>query len=176
MTSHTDNNGNSNDNTGDLNALFTGLNAPSVTSEIEQVRYGVRIGDIGLLVPEGAFSEVVVNKGVYPLPNTQPWLLGILNDHGDMVPVYDIARLLGIDVPSGKKDALLIVDQRGYAAAIRVREYPRAVRGFEAEAQLPEIPAALDGYVDRAYRAGDEVWLDFRHRDFFTSLKAIVAL
>ncbi len=142
----------------------------------EVVRYGVRFGGIGLLVPEATFSEVVVKKDVYPLPNTQPWLQGILNDHGDMVPVYDLPLFFGMDLLDARRDILLIIDQREYAVAIRVPEYPKAVRGgTEAGDAVQEgIPEPLREYVSKVYQANGERWIDFRHRDFFMSLKALV--
>ncbi len=148
--------------------------ASVATEQTEAVRYGVRFGEIGLLLPEAVFSEVVVKKEVYPLPNTSPWLLGILNDHGDMVPVYDLPLLFGLDSSGTKKNALLLIDQREYAVAIRISEYPKAVRGFEESEQATAIPDLLRAFVSTAYLAEGESWVDFRHRDFFMSLKSLV--
>ena len=147
---------------------------PDSAPEQEHVRYGVRFGEFGLLVPDAVFSEVVVKKEVYPLPNTQPWLQGIINDHGDMVPVYDLSLLFGLDSSAGKKNALLIIDQREHAAAIRVPEYPKAVRGGVEIATVGNLPEPLKGHVEKVYQAGGETWIDFRHRAFFMSLKALV--
>ncbi len=160
---------------GAVTEVLLGTPAEAAPREGE-VRYGFRVGELGLLVPRATFSEVVVDRPVYPLPNTQPWLEGVINDHGDMVPVYDLAILFGLGLSSGgKRNALLIIDQRDHAAAIRVRDYPRAVRGLEPEEALPPLPEPLQGAATTAWRAGDETWIDFRHRDFFEALKPMVA-
>jgi len=140
-----------------------------------QVRYGVRIGELGILVPEGVFSEVTVNKPIYSLPNTQSWLPGVVNDHGDIIPVYDLYELFGVDVVRSDKNILLMMDRREHAVALKLWDYPLAVRGFSAGAPQPEVPAVLEAFMGQSFSAGNEVWLDFDHRAFFLSLRANVA-
>ena len=146
-----------------------------VSGATNQVRYGVRIGALGILVPDGVFSEVTVSKPIYSLPNTQPWLPGVVNDHGDVIPVYDLYELFGVDVSSSGKNILLMVDRREHAVALKLWDYPLAVRGFSAGAPRPEIPGVLEAFVGESFSVGGEVWVDFDHRAFFLSLRASVA-
>ncbi len=155
----------------------------SITHEHEEtsetankVRYGVRIGDLGVLVPDGVFSEITVNKPIYSLPNTQTWLPGVVNDHGDVIPVYDLYDLFGVSAAGGSdKNILLMVDQREHAVALKLRDYPLAVRGFSAGAPRPEVPEVLDTFVGESFSVGGDVWVDFDHRAFFLSLRTVVA-
>ncbi len=169
---------NSSDHGADVSVLFGAQGSSGEASQAdEQVRYGIRLGELGLLIPRETFSEVVVAKDIYPLPNTQPWLKGVINDHGDVVPVYDLLQLFRLEATQTQKEALLVIDQREYAVAIFIRQYPQPVRGTREPAEpSATVPEVLKEYVRAVYRVGGEQWIDFNHRDFFRSLKAWVAL
>ena len=53
------------------------------------IRFGFRVGSIGLLVPAGMLSELVDDTEVYPLPTTPAWFHGLINLRGGLVPVFD---------------------------------------------------------------------------------------
>lgn len=169
---------NSNDHSADVSVLFGAQSGSEQASQAdEQVRYGIHLGELGLLIPQETFSEVVVAKDIYPLPNTQPWLKGVINDHGDVVPVYDLLQLFRLEATQAQKEALLVIDQREYAVAIFIRQYPQPVRGVGEPAETTtDVPEVLQEYVKAVYQVGGERWIDFNHRDFFRSLKAWVAL
>ena len=168
---------NSNEHASDVSVLMNMQSDAEATQPSEQVRYGIRMGELGLLIPQETFSEVVVAKDIYPLPNTQPWLKGVINDHGDVVPVYDLLQLFRLEATQAPKEALLVIDQREYAVAIFIRQYPQPVRGMGEPAEAAtDVPEVLQEHVKAVYQVGGERWIDFNHRDFFRSLKAWVVL
>ena len=46
--------------------------------QLHSTRYGFRVGSIGFLIPPHTVAEVIEPPRIYPLPNTQSWLLGMI--------------------------------------------------------------------------------------------------
>jgi twitching motility protein PilI len=140
-------------------------------AESAAVRYGYRIGDIGLLVGEHAGCEVIPAPPIARIPTTPKWLLGVANLRGGLVPIFDLRALL--EVPAGHKadDRFALIFDRGeHAVGILVSEHPVSLTRLEPLAQPPPLPAAVRDFVATALHHGQSVWLEFDHRRFFESI------
>ena len=140
-------------------------------------RYGFKIGDLGFLISSEVLCEVMKNFRIYPIPKTEAWLHGLVNLRGNLVPVYDLAILLGIsDVPT-KHENLLIVDRGPESAGILIDSLPQSfeVNRMNELSQVPKLPAGLSDCVSGAYSKDDVIWLEFNHYEFFSSLKESIA-
>lgn len=136
-----------------------------------QVRYGFRVGNIGLVVGEDKDCEVIDDALISLIPNTPVWLLGLLNLRGNLVPVFDLKLLFGIEQQSHGKQRLLMVDEGDMAVALRIDGLPRVVDTRHRSARLPPMPEALQGYVHAAYVHEETIWLDVDVEAFFESLR-----
>ncbi|KRE88555.1 chemotaxis protein CheW [Frateuria sp. Soil773] len=68
-------------------------------------------------------NELLAVPALTPVPGTQPWLLGVANVRGNLVPVVDLARFLfGERTPHSERSRLLIVRQGGGNVALLVDE------------------------------------------------------
>jgi twitching motility protein PilI len=68
-------------------------------------------------------SELLAVPALTPVPGTQPWLLGVANVRGNLVPVIDFARyLFGERTTHTERSRLLIVRQGGGSVALLVDE------------------------------------------------------
>ena len=56
---------------------------------------GFRVGEHWFVVPKDEVSEVVSPPGLTRVPGARPWLLGVANFRGSLLPVCDLSRLLG---------------------------------------------------------------------------------
>ena len=57
-----------------------------------KIRYGYRTGSMRFLVPEGTVSELLEQLAkIYHLPNAPRWVVGLINMHGNVIPVVDVA-------------------------------------------------------------------------------------
>lgn len=147
--------------------MATGI-APA---ERRRVRYGFRVGGIGLLIGQDLVSEVLEQSPVYPLPNTPPWLLGLVNLRGNLAPVFDVKRFLELEDGNARdKRRLLILDRGDKAVAILIDGLPQTAVTSHALSRLPPLPAALRTHVAKAYAQDDVVWLEFDHQGFFQAL------
>lgn len=136
------------------------------------LRYGFRVGSIGLLLAPDKFSEVVVDQDVYPIPTTPIWFSGLINLRGNLVPVFDLKRLLGMEVDAGSRPSLLVVDRGDKAVATPLDTLPQAIRTDHPLRQLPPVPSLLRDHVRAAYVQGDDVWLDFDLDQLFEAVGA----
>jgi twitching motility protein PilI len=56
---------------------------------------GFRLGDRWLVVPREDVSEVIALPQLTRVPGARPWMLGLANVRGSLLPVCDLHRLLG---------------------------------------------------------------------------------
>jgi chemotaxis signal transduction protein len=136
------------------------------------IRFGVRVGACHLLIAPQTLSEVVAHPALYPLPHTPRWFLGILNQRGNLLPVFDLHQVLQMDAQEDGQRTALILDQGSDAVGLCIDGMPQSVRLEQHLRQVPPVPPLLATHVEAAYRAGKTTWLDFDHRGFFTMLGA----
>ena len=74
-------------------AALTAPAAPVEENPDAIVRQGFRIGAMRFVVPFAVASELTEMPNVYPLPRMPANLLGLVNLHGRIVPVFDLANL-----------------------------------------------------------------------------------
>ncbi|MGF1525381.1 MAG: chemotaxis protein CheW [Candidatus Competibacterales bacterium] len=136
------------------------------------LRYGFRIGTLGLLVAPHTPSEVVEPEALYPLPNTPPWLLGLLNLRGTIVPVFHLQSAIGLEATptlSGKT-RVLVLDRDERAAGLVVDGFPRSLT-LDNPSLAGGQAKGLEAFVGQAYDEVGTIWLEFDHRAFFNALR-----
>src|SRR5581483_4275050 len=56
---------------------------------------GFRLGEHWLVAPREDVREVITLPKVTRVPGAKPWLLGVANVRGNLLPVTDLAQMLG---------------------------------------------------------------------------------
>lgn len=129
---------------------------------------GFEVDNIKFLVPHAQVSEISEMPPVFRLPNTGHWLLGLVNLHGNLVPVFDLASLVGGTHDTKSKTMLLVLGRGDAIAAIVVNGIPNRKRfGTSNRIPLPAFPDAIRDYISNAYAEEDQVWLELDHVRFF---------
>jgi len=94
------------------------------------------------------------------VPGSKPWMLGLANVRGSLLPVIDMQVFLGgkAVVPS-KATRILVLRQLGLVAGLLVPSV-QGMRHFSIDDHLPNarMKGALGAYVYEAYRLDGEVW------------------
>lgn len=131
--------------------------------------YGVRVGNIGLLLPNGVASRLVEMEDIHicRLPTAPSWLLGMANLDGNTVPMFDLEQLLGLsrEAPTTK---FLIIGSGEAAAGITLSGRPERVR-WSSEQKMtrnPPLPEMMQAHVKNCYRS-DKVWVELDFEAFF---------
>ncbi len=84
---------------------------------------GFRVGSRMLVSGIDEINELLTVPVLTPVPGTQPWLLGVANVRGNLVPVVDMSRFLfGERTQHSDRSRLLVVRQDGGSVALLVDE------------------------------------------------------
>jgi twitching motility protein PilI len=158
---------------GSLAELAT-LAAPPVGSEEasnEIVRQGFRIGAFHLATSFAEASELTEMPNVYALPRTSRDLLGLVNLHGHIVPLFDLAATFSTTHLPREKRMLLVIGHGEDAAAIVIDGLPKRL-AFQPEARIvpPALPAAVADAVIGAWSQGSDTWYEFDFNKLFERL------
>ncbi|HEV2112329.1 MAG TPA: chemotaxis protein CheW [Gammaproteobacteria bacterium] len=149
-----------------------GARPSSAVSAEAAVRYGFRVAGIGLLLGNATGAELVAQGRVSPIPNGPAWLKGLMNLRGNLVPIVDIATVLGIESAQAETALLLVFGKGDRAVGVPIAAAPEAIRGLSAVSQLPPLPERLLGHAGDGFLHGQDFWIEFQHESFFESLAA----
>ena len=118
---------------------------------------GYRVGSRLFVSGIDEINELLAVPVLTPVPGTQPWLLGVANVRGNLVPVIDFARyLFGERTTHSERSRLLIVRQGGGNVALLVDEVfgQRTVDEEQRREAEREDDARLSRFVDE--RVGEQ--------------------
>jgi len=156
-----------------LNRFFSTKQPPVVThesKEVEQLRYGFRAGDIGLIMDEVLGSEIVDKIPVCAIPDTPPWFPGVVNIRGNIVPVFDLKMIFNSDEKTSLQK-LLVVGKEGKAAGILIDELPQALPDLDSTTDLTSIPPILNECVRSVYKQDENIWVELDFNNFFAEVR-----
>jgi purine-binding chemotaxis protein CheW len=85
---------------------------PVIVLGIGAERYGVELRDV---------EEVLPPTRATPVPGAAAVVAGVINVHGEIRPVMDLRRLLGMDaVPSGERPRMILLSQAGRHMGLQI--------------------------------------------------------
>ena len=120
-----------------------------------------RVGSHRLASGFDEVVEILSMPTLTPVPGSQPWMLGVANVRGTLLPVVDLKQFLeGERTVLHEGQRVLVVRQPGGDVAITIDEM-YGQRSF-VDAQGIDVAPVADGrsahFVDRAYRMNDQDW------------------
>jgi twitching motility protein PilI len=127
---------------------------------------GFRIGNKRLASGFNEVVEILPMPQVTPVPGAQPWLLGVANIRGNLLPIVDLKQFLeGERTVLHESQRVLIVRQPGGDVAVTIDEL-FGQRSFTDAQQLADETLAqsvlaqgrYSHFVDRAYDLADASW------------------
>jgi len=120
-----------------------------------------RVGSHRLASGFGEVVEILSMPSLTVVPGSQPWMLGVANVRGTLLPVVDLKQFLeGERTVLHEGQRVLVVRQPGGDVAVTIDEM-YGQRSF-VDAQGIDVAPVADGryahFVDRAYRMNDQDW------------------
>jgi chemotaxis signal transduction protein len=116
---------------------------------VSAVQIRVRVGAEQYALPVEHVHEVLDLGELTPVPGAAPIVLGLRNVDGEIVPAFDLARILRIERDGGSPPRLLLTECRGQRAAFAVDEVIDVgpLAGAMQESESPHLLAStvLDG-------------------------------
>ena len=160
-------------------ATITSSSRAAAAATAVELRQGIRVGELNLMIRYEDGSELTELPSVFRLPNAPPWFHGMTNLHGALIPVFGLAEFLGQPRPieaNGKPGAtrmLLVMGSGADAAGVVIDGLPTRLRfGEDQRADDAPVPARLQGHVVGTYLIDELAWMDFKPADLFNQLEA----
>ena len=125
------------------------------------VGIGFRIGETRLLSKMGEVTEILEMPDFTRVPGAKPWVVGIANVRGSLLPLMDIQGFVTGESLKNRKDGrVLVANLRGTNTGLVVNEV-LGLRHFSLEEQtyeLPEIENALRPFIRQAFHREQQYW------------------
>lgn len=120
-----------------------------------------RLGKNQLLASMDDVVEILDFPDISTVPLTQPWVRGIANVRGNLLPIVDLNGYLGNEMPRvTNKTRVLVIDFEGVFSGIVVDEVVGLKHFLEEELTRddPGVDEELKPYMQNGFRRGDQVW------------------
>lgn len=121
---------------------------------------GISIGGIRFVTSLGEATEVLTWPRLTQVPGAAPWLLGVANVRGKLLPVTDTHRFFGLTTARPRHLwRVLVVAQREHAFGLAV-EQSHGIQQFAPESRSrPTVDLGrIDRFVEGAYAEGGRLW------------------
>lgn len=117
-----------------------------------------------LVAPMGEVSEILILPPLTRLPRVKPWVRGVANVRGRLMPVISIAAWLGQqDITPWRGQRALVVESGEMYCGLAIDEV-HGLKHFAAEAYRTESVEAdgLRPFLEGTYGGADGDWMVFR--------------
>jgi twitching motility protein PilI len=140
----------------------TASSTPETVAGHEWVGVAFRMGGETFLVAREETREVLgYPVAVTRIPGAKPWVKGLANVRGQLLPMLDLRQFLGSGATTaGRNTRVVVVNHREIPAGLMVDEVLGFRRFAEGEFNVEPPPTVIrcDSYLAGAFRRGGEVW------------------
>lgn len=139
--------------------------APTAEDSREQwAGVGFRLGTTRMIARMGEVTEILPLPELSVVPRTKPWLRGLANVRGTLLPIMDLSGYLGARDSASSRNSRILVVRWGTAVAGLLVDEVLGMRHFYREdfRQADTVPGFVRPYVSGQFgHADDEQWLVF---------------
>jgi twitching motility protein PilI len=150
----------------DIRATTIANAAPLPSRENEHLEWqgvGYQLGGIRLVSPMGEISEILAVPKFATLPGVKPWMLGVANVRGRLIPIIDLHNFLDMRTTTPMIQwRVLVVEDEDLIAGFVV-EQSLGIQHFledSFEESTAEEVAALKPYLRGAFHQGGCVFYE----------------
>jgi twitching motility protein PilI len=142
----------------------------------EYIRQGVKVGAAGIFLPYLEKVEIIELESVCPIPNTPMWFMGMINNRGNLLPVFDLKLFMEMKVEQSSR-WLMVLGSGGKAAGLCIDTLPAAIEnpqqvGVDQVDAQASIPDTLRPYLVGTYSHNGTLWIDITYDKLFLDLCA----
>lgn len=123
---------------------------------------GFRLDGRWFVAPRDDVREVSVMPKLTRVPGARPWLLGVANVRGNLLPVTDLGQLLGLPrAAESRNQRVLVLNAEGLPAGFLVDEvvgYRQFAPGDQRH-ELARGAGTVDPYLLGAFQRDGRDWL-----------------
>ncbi len=118
-------------------------------------------GELFLVAREETCEVLSVPASLTRVPGAKPWIRGLANVRGQLLPIIDLRHFIGSGVaPATRNTRVLVVNHREIPAGLLVDEVLGFRRFAESEftGDVPPTITQCERYLAGAFRHGEEQW------------------
>jgi twitching motility protein PilI len=122
---------------------------------------GFRVDDIRLLTEIETVSEILSIPDYTRIPGAQPWVKGLANVRGTLIPIIDLRVLLNAgQVKQEKRTRMLVIKEDDAVAGFMVDEVYGMRHFFATDRQddMPEAAEFIQPYILGSYQQDELSW------------------
>lgn len=123
----------------------------------------IRVAEHDLVVPQTEVQELIDLPACTRIPGSAPWLLGVANVRGGLLPIVGLKALIGNQVASIDQYSRVVILNDGEIPAGFVVDRVEGLRRFQTGEQQHEItrdaPERLAPFLLGGFVAGERSWL-----------------
>lgn len=125
---------------------------------------GFRLAGQRMVAPMGEVVEILKVPAFTRLPSVQPWVEGVANVRGRLLPLFDLEAFCGGHLAQPKQRNRVLIIEMGelYAGLIVSEVY--GMQHFMVDSYTETVPEPLDAlraYISGAYEQMDWSWAKF---------------
>jgi twitching motility protein PilI len=122
---------------------------------------GFRIGDIVMITPLTQVNEILHYPKLTLVPGTLPWLKGLANIRGTLLPIMDLQSFLGQPpIHLRPQSRIMVIQQDELSVGLLVDEV-LGLHHFDPDNRINRIrkmDPAIKTYIRGAFQQDDKTW------------------
>ncbi len=125
---------------------------------------GFKVNGIRLVAAVSDIDEILDYPSMTRVPGAMPWVRGLANIRGTLLPILDLNGFVEGDVTTSGRDTRVLAVHHGDIFAGLVVDEVIGLRHFfdeERTEQLPDVSSEMRKYLTGAYRQGNAHWAVF---------------
>lgn len=141
--------------------------------EERNLRYGFKAANYHFLIPKNLASEVIPMNQICVLPNTDSNILGVINLRGNLVPVFDLERVISGKDTDSRYTYLFIIGSSDDIAAVPINELPASIdlEHLQFDIQSSQkLPEHLTDFTQNICKENDNYWYEMNFIQWFSSI------
>ncbi|NUU33836.1 chemotaxis protein CheW [Pseudomonas sp. C2B4] len=125
---------------------------------------GFRLGEHWYVAPMGEVSEVLHEPRFTQVPGVKPWVKGVANLRGRLLPIMDLGGFLGHELSAARRQRrVLVVEHQEVFAGLMVDEV-FGLQHFARDSLQPVpadvVPGPMSAFVEGCFQR-DQTWRVF---------------
>ncbi|KJS12859.1 MAG: hypothetical protein VR67_06590 [Peptococcaceae bacterium BRH_c8a] len=111
-------------------------------------------------VPVGCTNEIIRMVDITPLPQTNDYVLGIINLRGKVIPVINLHRKMGLPEQEKNKDnRIIVIENEGKNMGMVVDRVDEVSKYNEEELGLVDVEFGDNPFVKNIVKRNQDIWL-----------------
>ncbi len=111
------------------------------------------------LVPLSWVREIIVPSHITRVPGSHPWLCGLINHRGTLIPVTDVTYWLTNKPSTAKNTRILVVEHEHALYGLRFESVLGLQRLTGSTSHALQTPSPLSPFVTEVQQSANQEWM-----------------